>query len=680
MDVNPSDHNIVEHDPNAIARRITWYHKAFQSYNIERVREILRYLPPERVKLFQAVPFLLHINHPDLTGFVNNPGVPFGISRFYHSGFWKLGLKQFGFSQKDMRPFLPEKLWIFGLYLMGSVGTLAQTKNSDFDYWVIVDKAAKDPQKLLLLERKLNGICEWGKSVYNQEISFFILDMDKVRQNDFVAVDAESSGSAQKTLLKEEFYRTFIVVSGQVPYWAVLPPRLSTGQYKHWIKLAGKANLASFDPSDYLDLGPLDRIELSECLGALLWQIYKARSDPAKALIKAALIAHYYFFQDESGLLCDDVKSRFSKPGKMFSSADPYAVVFEKAEAFFDWVQDSEGVELIRICIFFRLISFPYQCSIISGSPKDTLIKRLLKQWNWPENVQKDLMNYENWSIKRLSGFEDEIIQKLSFIFEMVRRHGSDVDLGFNMKPSDLNGLKNRIAATFKARVNKLPRCPLVLQKKMPGDVVLAYSKEPEFEWNLNFAGDDRSLMKAKDLVYMAGWMIYNHLIVENQHHIRFQTSEQTVSAGRIGQVLSRTAVFFKTSSADGQEFQVSPAIDRLLVVLFDQSSLSGHKGATASFLWRNTWGEMFYKQDVLNADESKWSRYYAIARHIRQLKADVHNDNTVYRILDNRSQPDRKVEETVLDMVTSMDQLDSKEDESDSTDEFDSRPILDLF
>ncbi len=73
------------------------------------------------------------------------------------------------------------------------------------------------------------------------------------------------------------------MVAGRVPYWAVLPPDLTAGQYHRWIELAGQADTAACDPTDYLDLGPLDRIDAAECLGALLWQIYKARHDPAKA-------------------------------------------------------------------------------------------------------------------------------------------------------------------------------------------------------------------------------------------------------------------------------------------------------------------------------------------------------------------------------------------------------------
>ena len=115
-------------------------------------------MPPRRVRLFEAIPFLIHVNHPELTGYVASPGAPFGISRFYQSGYWKRGLNQFGYSQAAIRPFLPDEFGVHGLYLMGSIGTLAQTKSSDFDYWVVVDEIAREPKRLALLEKKLDRI------------------------------------------------------------------------------------------------------------------------------------------------------------------------------------------------------------------------------------------------------------------------------------------------------------------------------------------------------------------------------------------------------------------------------------------------------------------------------------------------------------------------------------------
>ncbi|MCP3953099.1 MAG: hypothetical protein GY697_12905 [Desulfobacterales bacterium] len=683
MNVHASDRTADANTPNAIARRIAWNHKTFSAYNIDRVREMLRYLPPRRIRLFEAIPFLLHVNHPKLTGYVGSPGVPFGISRFYQSGYWKLGLKQFGFSQAAIRPFLSDNDWVHGLYLMGSIGTLAQTIASDFDYWVVVDEAAKDTVKLALLKKKLDRITEWGQSAYDQQITFFILDIDRVRACDFTAVDEESSGSAQKSLLKEEFYRTFIMVAGKIPYWSVLPPRLAAEDYHRWIELAGQARTAAFENSDYLDLGPLDIVELSECLGALLWQIYKARHDPVKALIKGALIAHYYFFQDESGLLCDHAKDGFSESGKMSGPVDPYTAIFDQAEMFFARIQDTDGVDLIRTCIYLRLISFPRRRPVVSGSPKETLIKRFLKQWQWPQKVQNDLQSYENWPITRLADFEEVLIKKIGFLFELVRRHGADNGLGFDMLPADLTGLKNRIAAVFKPRPEKISRCPLVIQKSMPRTVTLTYAKETTPGWRLALAGEDQVLLEKDDLVHIAGWMIRNRLIPASQPNLRLRAFGQPMAANRIIQLFFKAEVFFNQDSTPQEDYQSSPSMERLLAVVTDQ--VPTRAGTIISILWRNAWGEMYFRKMPLDNCDSNWSLCFAVAGCIQALKKTGGSIQTEYRIWDYRLRPETTTEATVLDMLASMDQLDANSDGEkrigkNTTRGVDTGPLLDLF
>ncbi len=85
------------------------------------------------------------------------------------------------------------------------------------------------------LKRKLNLLEAWAHKTYNQKISFFILTTSQVKQNAFRQVDEESSGTIQQTILKEEFYRTFLMIAGLIPYWTVLPVGLDKKQYHAWI-------------------------------------------------------------------------------------------------------------------------------------------------------------------------------------------------------------------------------------------------------------------------------------------------------------------------------------------------------------------------------------------------------------------------------------------------------------
>ena len=222
----------------SVAAMIVKHQSDFMTYNIGRIRELIRYLTPKKNRLFQLIPFWLHVNAPNMPGYLNHSGLPFGIYRFHESGFYKQALALHNISAKTIRPFLPKQDAILGVYLMGSAGTMAQTRKSDFDYWILVDGDALGNRRMGLLEKKLSLVEAHCKTRYQQAVSFFILDKQQARANNFGILDEESAGSSQKVLLKEEFYRTFIMIAGKIPFWVVVPPGLTDKGYRQWICLS----------------------------------------------------------------------------------------------------------------------------------------------------------------------------------------------------------------------------------------------------------------------------------------------------------------------------------------------------------------------------------------------------------------------------------------------------------
>ena len=57
--------------------------------------------------------------------------------------------------------------------------------------------------------------------------------IEQVRQNKFFRCrwGRKLKEQHEKTILKEEFYRTFIIIAGQVPVWIVLPSGLDDEKY-----------------------------------------------------------------------------------------------------------------------------------------------------------------------------------------------------------------------------------------------------------------------------------------------------------------------------------------------------------------------------------------------------------------------------------------------------------------
>ena len=102
-------------------------------YNKARIERAQALLPPERRPLFHVIPFLLHVNHPDLPGYVDADAELFyGLNNFSFRDEIKDALFTI-FPQHhdlfdDIKSVWPRQRAIDALVLMGSIGTIAQSE------------------------------------------------------------------------------------------------------------------------------------------------------------------------------------------------------------------------------------------------------------------------------------------------------------------------------------------------------------------------------------------------------------------------------------------------------------------------------------------------------------------------------------------------------------------------
>ena len=104
-------------------------------YNKARIERAQALLPPERRPLFHVIPFLLHVNHPDLPGFVEAEAeLFFGLNNFSFRDEIKDALftvfPQHQDLFDDIKSVWPRQRAIDALVLMGSIGTIAQSEKS----------------------------------------------------------------------------------------------------------------------------------------------------------------------------------------------------------------------------------------------------------------------------------------------------------------------------------------------------------------------------------------------------------------------------------------------------------------------------------------------------------------------------------------------------------------------
>jgi len=576
---------------------------------------------------------------------------PRGIYRFHDSGFYLHAVRRHRGRQRGDLNLPPERCAILGLYLMGSSGTLAQTGASDFDYWVVVKDEGMDAECKAAFQEKLRRITAWSREQYGQEVGLFTLTVSDVRENRFAALDEESAGSSQRTLLKEEFYRTFVMIAGKIPYWAVLPPGLSPGRYDHWVQRAqGATGSLRFIPEDYMDLGGLETIDRNECLGALLWQMFKACKSPFKSIVKAALIAHYYFFAGERGLLCEHIKSGFGLLRQGEPLTDPYAAVFQTALDFFQSTDHTEGLLLLRECVFLRLWEPSREGGGQRGepSPKQRLLARYLAEWGWNAEKTARMAAFHQWPDDARLALEERIFQKLAFLYELIAHSSGASSPGSSMTPTDLTALKNRIAAALKRKPGKLPRCSAYFRTHVDG-VSLELRGHPapgggEACWTVFHRpedGPDSLVFQAPGLLGAMGWLLINGLYPPEGGFLSCRLDRLGLGPGRIRRLIREVHRFLSPLSATAEGL-AGPTRWEKIAVLFRPAPRSGDQPMPRTeFLAVNSWGEFFFEAPALPPLPDRAALCDRLTEHLSKYLIETSGPPPLYRVFQLMDRPD---------------------------------------
>lgn len=235
---------------------------------------------------------------------------------------------------------------------IGSIGTIVQTGRSDIDIWVCWKEDAAEAERADAFRAKLRAIEEWADDAHGLEVHFFVMDHTAIQNNNFGFSDAESVGSSQALLLKEEFYRTAVVLAGRPPAWWCAPP--GAGAAETDAALARVAASGILPRGHFIDLGHLPQIPPEEFFGASLWQIVKALKSPFKSILKFALLDTYTGPTAKRTLLCETVKASVTTHTQDFWRLDPYALLYKCAHEHFRATGRMDALHLLDLAFDSR--------------------------------------------------------------------------------------------------------------------------------------------------------------------------------------------------------------------------------------------------------------------------------------------------------------------------------------
>ena len=633
--------------PDISTDRLVGMKAAFSNYNVVRMREALRYLSDAKLEIFIQIPFLIHINQPQLPGYVSEQPEACGIYNFKRSGFYRAVCREQG-----MPPDMPDTALqikdpcVLGLYHIGSLGTFTQSAQSDFDYWVIIDRTGFTEQRYYNLEKKLNHIVKFARESFDQEVTFFIMDQEDIQKDCYAGFEAPETMIAPKLFLKEEFYRTFLMIAGKIPLWTVLPVNIQQGTYDQLVERLFQCPERSSLLTDFIDLGKVERPCFKDVYQGIAWHICKSVEDPVKALLKASMIfSHIKGHQDHAMLLCDALKLKFADAGIDDCESDPYKIVFDRV-LHYHQTHAPKRLKLIQTAILFRLCGFPLVKIPEPGSPKKQLMDSYIRTWNISEDQVKKLVSYAQWPEIKKQRLDTAVIQRLVEMYDSVYARGIALEKGLPApEQRNMRILNHKVKARLNTGNKKIPGSSNFLTRQSIASLLV--KETPEGAWNLMVSFSKKSredcLYRSPAFLGVMGWIMENRLYNRNKIHIKLEARLALYES--CAQPVSPDALYLALAPVKPLSdscFDTPAHWNKILVLLVCQDLSTGV--AHIELLAQNSWGELFLDQLRLDTDRALSDRYKQTADKISEYTgekvrlfffqmAQTRDENAVYEI-----------------------------------------------
>lgn len=488
--------------------------RRFARLNKERLRRIEKELRPSQRDFIELLPLLFHINHPTLPGFVGSDA-PAGVPDYAPSqNTLRIAHKHsrsFDYKKRAQRQF-----HIQGIYLMGSMGSVAHSEQSDFDIWLCHDPELTPPQLQAVCD-KVSKLEAWAEEL-GLEVHVFVMDVDAFRRGDRAALSQESSGSTQHRLLLEEFYRTGILLAGRHPLWWLVPPD-EEHNYSGYARMLLEKRFV--DPRDCLDFGGLDEFPADEFFGAARWHLYKGIESPYKSVLKILLMEAYSQEYPKVYWLCQEAKEVIYSGEFDLAELDPYVMLYRRLEKHLLGQNEPERLALARRCFYFKTgLKLSREVKSPKGKWKRDLLKALTDEWGWGQ-VELALMDSrESWKIDRVMEERNILVRELSRSYRLLTEFSREQELSGRVDPAELSLLGRKLYSALERRPGKIDRINPGISKDLVEERLSLHHvprKNGDDGWLLyrgevteSGSGKERPLKSTLGLVEMLAWCHLN--------------------------------------------------------------------------------------------------------------------------------------------------------------------------
>ncbi|WP_309676547.1 class I adenylate cyclase [Pseudomonas sp.] len=424
----------------------------FLKLNEGRMARAMEGLSTRQQAVLSLLPLFFHVNHPLLPGYVSG-STPAGLSNYEPDASTLAEAQRLtrSFSYKPRHGSNPPRP-IHGLFLMGSLGTLAQADQSDMDVWVCHGPDLSESD-LAELRKKCQLLEIWAAS-QGAEAHFFLIDPTRfVRGERDTQLSSEDCGTTQHYLLLDEFYRTAIWLAGRTPIWWLVPvyEEASYDRYTH--TLMSKRFIRA---DETLDLGHLAYIPPGEYIGAGLWQLFKGIESPYKSVLKLLLIEVYASEHPKFHCLSLRFKQAVFANRLDLDELDPYVVVYRRIEEYLTARGEPERLELVRRALYLKVNRKLTGSNSRTQSWQRSLLKRLAHEWQWDHRQLALLDSRSQWKVRQVGSERRALVNELNYSYRFLTQFARNEQTVSLINKRDLNVLGRRLYAAFERKADKV--------------------------------------------------------------------------------------------------------------------------------------------------------------------------------------------------------------------------------
>jgi len=519
----------------------------FKQLNQLREQRIQEFLQPRQHIFLDLLPLLFHGNFPMLPGFISLT-TPAGIFKYTPS------LRAINAARKLTKNFnythtSPHIHPIEGLFLMGSVGSIAFSKTSDMDIWLCYQSDLLS-EAIAELQKKASAIELWGASL-GLEVHFFLMDSKQFRLGQNAPISTESSGQTQHYLLLEEFYRTAIYIAGKSPAWWLVPPHEEhnyTRYIKHLID-----NL--FIPEqELIDFGGFDAVPAEEFISATLWHLYKSLHAPHKSLLKLLLMECYASEYPKTQWLCQDIKTAIYQGKSLIIDLDPYFLIYQKVEKYLQASHSHERLALARQSFYLKVMgSSERTMDTKTRAIREKYMHTIAKTWDWPKSTLDQLNHLRFWNIQKATSEHTVIRQELSYSYSKIIGFARDHLILHQKDNDDLTLIGRKLHSFLDKKPEKIDIITTrseVHSKENHLSIVENHFPKGNDGWALylrnvalNTHADVEPIQKCRHLIDLLCWLVINGLY-HKQLQLLFSSNSLKISNDALSSTLMQINLF----------------------------------------------------------------------------------------------------------------------------------------